>query len=326
MIFVICNLYFYSMNKTERLQAILTALQSKRIVRAEDLAERFEVSVRTIYRDIRSLEEAGIPIGAEAGIGYFITEGYYVPPVMFTQEEAMAMLVAGKFISQRTDKKVNKAFESAVTKIKSVLDNQKKEQWEDLENQILLNPFEETENERDLFLDSFKKALAESFLVEVDYRSIDAESATRRRLEPVGLTYYYQKWHLIAWCQLREDYRDFRLDRMESVHVLSARYKKNRHPSLKEYLNSMIKKNALTEVTVLMKPEILRFIQNSKYAMGMISEKKTPEGSEMVFATPSQNYFARWLLTMGSHARVLGPPEVKKMVVDIAGEVRALYE
>jgi predicted DNA-binding transcriptional regulator YafY len=313
------------MNKTERLQAILTALQSKRIVRAEDLAERFEVSIRTIYRDIRSLEEAGIPIGAEAGIGYFITEGYYVPPVMFTQEEAMALLVAGKFISQRTDKKVNKAFESAVTKIKSVLDNQKKEQWEDLDNQILLNPFGESENERELFLESFKKALAGSFLVEVDYRTPDSETTTRRRLEPVGLTYYYQRWHLIAWCQLREAYRDFRLDRMEAVHVLSTRYKKNRHPSLKEYLNSMIKNHDLTEVRVFMKSDILRFVENSKYAMGMISEKKTAEGAEMVFATPSTNYFARWILSLGAHAKVLGPEEVKRMVVDISEAVRGMY-
>lgn len=314
------------MNKTERLQAILTALQSKRVVRAEDLAERFEVSIRTIYRDIRSLEEAGIPIGAEAGIGYFITDGYYVPPVMFTQEEALALLVAGKFVSQRTDKKVNRAFESAVTKIKSVLDQQKKEQWEDLEDQILLNPFEDQDKERDLSLDIFKKALAESTMVDILYKAVESEEAVKRKIEPIGLTYYYQKWHVIGWCHLRKDYRDFRLDRIISTFPLSERFKKHRHPSIKEYMSKIMANTMeLTEATVQIQKNTMRYIQNSKYAMGLISEKKTSYGAELVFATPSLEYFARWILMMGDQAKVTSPETLRTKIIKLASGVSDIY-
>jgi len=91
------------MNRVDRLYAIVTVLQSKRVVRAEDLAARFNISIRTVYRDIRALEEGGIPIGAEAGIGYFLTEGFHLPPVMFTHQEARALLLAGKLLEKQTD-------------------------------------------------------------------------------------------------------------------------------------------------------------------------------------------------------------------------------
>ena len=107
------------MNRIDRLQAILTILQSKRVVRAEDLAIRFEVSLRTIYRDIRSLETGGIPIGAEAGIGYFLLEGYHIPPVMFTHQEARALLLAGKIVAKMTDKEITANFDSALTKVRA---------------------------------------------------------------------------------------------------------------------------------------------------------------------------------------------------------------
>lgn len=84
------------MNRIDRLSAILIQLQSKKIVRAQEIADRFEISLRTVYRDIRALEEAGVPIGAEAGIGYFLMEGYNLPPVRFSKEEAGSILMATK--------------------------------------------------------------------------------------------------------------------------------------------------------------------------------------------------------------------------------------
>ena len=92
------------MNRIDRLQALLIQLQSKRVIKAQEMADRFEVSLRTIYRDMRALEEGGVPIGAEAGIGYYLMEGYHLPPVMFTREEASALLMAGKFFERHTDK------------------------------------------------------------------------------------------------------------------------------------------------------------------------------------------------------------------------------
>src|SRR5688572_22198956 len=98
------------MNRIDRLTAILVQLQTKRVVKAEEIADRFEISLRTVYRDVKALMEAGVPIGSEAGKGYFIVDGYHLPPVMFTENEASAMLVGGKLVEKMTDKSIRKEF------------------------------------------------------------------------------------------------------------------------------------------------------------------------------------------------------------------------
>src|SRR5258705_13239674 len=109
------------MNRIDRLTAILIQLQSKKIVKAEEIANRFEISLRTVYRDVKALMEAGGPIGSEAGTGYFIGDGYHLTPVMFSQDEASAMMMAGKLGERMTDQSVPTAFDGALLKIKSGL-------------------------------------------------------------------------------------------------------------------------------------------------------------------------------------------------------------
>ena len=123
------------MNRLDRLTAILIHLQTKRVVRAQELASRFNISLRTVYRDVRSLEEAGVPIGAEAGLGYFLTD-YNLPPVMFTNAEASALMMGGKLIETWTDQSVQTEFDSALYKIKSVLKRPDQEHLDDLDAHI----------------------------------------------------------------------------------------------------------------------------------------------------------------------------------------------
>src|SRR5918993_5100180 len=124
------------MNRIDRLTAILIHLQTKRVVRAEEVADRFEISLRTVYRDVKALMETGVPIGSEAGKGYFIVDGYHLPPVMFNQEEASALLTAGKLVEKMTDDSIRKAYESALLKIKSVLNTSEKDHLENLQSSI----------------------------------------------------------------------------------------------------------------------------------------------------------------------------------------------
>src|SRR5918993_4528957 len=128
--------YFYVMNRIDRLTAILIQMQTKRVVKAEEIADRFEISLRTVYRDVKALMEAGVPIGSEAGKGYFIVDGYHLPPVMFSQHEASAMSLAGKLVEKMTDLSVRKAYESALLKIKSVLNQSEKDHLENLQSSI----------------------------------------------------------------------------------------------------------------------------------------------------------------------------------------------
>ncbi len=310
------------MNRVDRLHAILTVLQSKRIVRAEDLATRFEISIRTVYRDIRALEEGGIPIGAEAGVGYFLTEGFHLPPVMFTNEEARTLLLAGKFIEKLSDASINSSFVSAITKIRAVLDNDKKDELDGLEHKIAVLPFSpgvfQTE---DLQINPIKQALANNNVLRLEYKSGKDESS-ERIVEPVGLCYYSAKWHLIAYCRLRNDYRDFRLDRITKFNLLSERFMRIKHPSLQEYLDKMSKELELIPVRIKVNISVLPHIQDSKYHMGHVEEERIGDEMLMTFSTMSLSYFSRWLLSFGLNAEVIYPEalkvEMKNLVTDLS--------
>lgn len=126
------------MNRINRVTSILIQLQSKKIIPAKEIAQRFNISLRTVYRDIRTLEEAGIPIGSEAGKGYFLVEGFLLPPVMFTAAEVGALITAGKFLNCHGDESFIKDFDSAMYKIKSILKHGEKNYAQELENSIKL--------------------------------------------------------------------------------------------------------------------------------------------------------------------------------------------
>lgn len=127
------------LNRVDRLHAILVHLQSKKRVTAQELADRFDLSLRTVYRDVKALDESGIPIIGEAGIGYSIMEGYRLPPVMFTQEEASSLLLGGKLVQQFTDGSVKKHFDTAMFKIKAVLRSTDKDYVEQLDERITVS-------------------------------------------------------------------------------------------------------------------------------------------------------------------------------------------
>ena len=124
------------MNRIDRISAILIHLQTKKYVTAGEIAQRFGTSKRTIYRDLKTLEVAGIPIGAEAGKGYFIVEGYHLPPVMFSKEEASSLLTAEKIVEKIADISVNQQFKSAMFKIKAVLPDREKQFLDRLKDNV----------------------------------------------------------------------------------------------------------------------------------------------------------------------------------------------
>ncbi len=316
------------MNRIDRLHAILTTLQSKRIVKAEELAGKFEVSQRTIYRDIRALEAGGVPIGAEAGVGYFITEGYHLPPVMFTKEEGRALLMAGKLMEKISDPAVSRSFQEALTKVRAVLDNEKKDELQGLEDRIIVNPFPvSAPSPANPVLDQLKEALVQNRVVEVSYFSNYKGEFSHRQIEPVGLTFYQNHWHLIGFCRLRQDYRDFRTDRISELKVLNERFKPFKHPSLQEYINSLIRDTAdLHRVELRVHHSICRYITDSKYAMGLVQEQDEGEYWRLTFAAACLDYFARWLLMMLDKAEVIEPVELKEKVAFFTAALSKHYK
>jgi len=315
------------MNRLDRLQAILTTLQSKRIVRAEELANRFEVSLRTIYRDMRALEAGGVPIGAEAGLGYYIGEGYRVPPVMFTREEARALLVAGKMVDRFTDETIGRHFKDALTKVRSVLDMERKDELDSLEKDIVISPFiyQKPMNTGSLHFDNIQKALTDSFVLEIEYFSRGKGEETKRSVEPIGLTYYADNWHLIGWCRLRKDYRDFRLDRIARLQVLPEKYKRFKHPRLKEYLESLVNETELEICTIQVDESIHQHLEGMKYRMGLIREEKKGPVYEMHFASYNMESIARFALMLGKNVQMAEPQALRNRIAELVTELANRY-
>lgn len=318
------------MNRIDRLTAILIQLQSHRITRARDIATRFGISLRTVYRDIRALEEAGVPIGSEAGVGYFLAGGYRLPPVQFTPEEARALLLAGKLVSQLTDVSVQRQHEDALYKIKAVLKEEQQEMLDDLESKITVldSPNRSSQPEptpADLHLEKIQQALLNRTVVEMDYFSPSSGQFTRRGIEPIGMVYYGDAWHIIAYCQLRQDYRDFRLDRMSKLGVTGQHYHLRDHLSLEQYLSRQSQTTDATLVKIHFNASVFPFIQQDRYRYGFVQEKITEDGAENWFLVAEMNYFARWLLMYGNGVTIISPNQLQNTIQELIQELTLHY-
>ncbi|MEK6476443.1 YafY family protein [Catalinimonas sp. 4WD22] len=311
------------MNRIDRLTAMLIQLQSQRVTKAQELADRFDISLRTVYRDVRALEEAGVPIGSEAGIGYFLADGYRLPPVMFSPEEARALLTAHHFINTFTDVGVQQAYESALFKIKSVLSTQEQDMLEDLQDKVkVVAPPARSDHPDDIHLSKLQQALMQRQVIEMEYFSPASGVFTKRSIEPIGLVYYGDAWHVIAFCQLRQDYRDFRLDRMSKVNVLSQHYHLRDRISLEQYLKEQSQTTDARLMKVYFDQRIARYTTQTRYAQGFIQEEKNEHGSEMWFMVGSEQYFARWLLTYTSHVCIIEPESLKQTMKKLIEELQ----
>ena len=187
------------MNRIDRLFGILTLLQSKKYVTAEKIADKFHISVRTVYRDVKALCEQGIPVSFEQNKGYFIVQGYFLPPVSFSTEEANALVLMESMIEQLSDRSIHKHYTTALTKVKAVLKTIQKEKLEILQNNIMLQIPSRIKNDHE-YLSTLQDAISSKHIIEVAYENSKKE-ASKRRVEPIGLIFYALSWHLIAWCQ-----------------------------------------------------------------------------------------------------------------------------
>jgi predicted DNA-binding transcriptional regulator YafY len=209
--------------RLSRLTAILIQLQTKQLITATTLADKFNVSIRTIYRDIRALEQSGVPILTEEGKGYTLMEGYRIPPVTFTESEANALITAEKFVLKNKDASFVKEYSDAISKIKSVLRHSTKENANLLSDRIAIsqnNSYDRTSN----YLASLQLALTNFNLITIEYQKPDAAETTKRSIEPFALLSTQENWLLVAWCRLRKEFRLFRLDRIKTLSIQTEKF------------------------------------------------------------------------------------------------------
>lgn len=223
-----------------RLAAILTQLQSKRIVTAREIAEKHGVSIRTIYRDIRTLEQSGVPIFTEEGKGYSIMEGYSLPPVMFTEGEANALITAAQIIAKNKDQSLVEQYNGAIEKIRSVLKYSQKDKAELLSERLEIRTKVVAEQTTSSYLIPLQTAITNYEVVKIDYLSLQNQKTTRN-IEPFALVHTQENWVLIAFCRLRKDFRAFRLDCMQDISATFDRFEPHKI-TLQEYFEEVRKK------------------------------------------------------------------------------------
>lgn len=225
------------MNRIDRLFGILTLLQSKKFVSAETIAEKFAISIRTVYRDVKALGEGGIPVSFETGKGYFIVQGYFLPPVSFSSQEANALLLMETMVRGFADKSIHTHYSSALQKIKAVLRSSQKESVEFLHSNMKMQLPECFVNDYD-YLSVLQTAISEKIIIELEYKNNKSE-ISRRQVEPIGLVFYAFSWHLVAWCHLRNEYRDFKVARILKVKATGCAFTIQDHVQLADYLKQL---------------------------------------------------------------------------------------
>lgn len=305
------------MNRFDRIIAILIQLQSKKIVTAQEISDRFEISLRTVYRDIRSLEEAGVPIVSEAGVGYSMMDGYRLPPVVFTREEALSFITAEKLMDRFTDHSTKKEFGSALYKVKAVLRNSEKEVIEKVDEHIAVLPDSYIPETNPTPLGKILSGIESKNVLSLEYFANHSLELSNRKVEPLGVFHQGQHWHLIAYCRLRKDYRDFRLDRIQKIENTEERSDRT-HPSLQAYLATIRKERELTEVVIDIDKSKYQYIGDQKYYNGFISQTVTSDRVRMTFLTESMEGFARWYMMIGDVAEIIKPVALKKRVKELS--------
>lgn len=311
------------MNRIDRLAAILIQLQSRPLLKAQDIADKFSISLRTVYRDVKALEEAGVPVIGEAGSGYRLMEGYKLPPVMFSQEEATALLTASKLVASKTDAGIRRHYTTALDKIRAILRYPHKEQIADIDEHIAVmeHPAFRYEPKAELWLQPILRAIAARERIEIEYTSLEKNENTRRQLEPVGIYYLGSHWHCVAWCRMRNDYRNFRTDRISTLTPTGEKMT-GQHPPLRSFLDKMsCDEKDLTTVVIEVKPEILKYFGEQKYYQGYVQEQARGNRVRMTFLSSSLSGFARWYMTFGDQARIIEPKVLEEMVAGLAEAV-----
>src|SRR6185437_14736588 len=310
------------MNRIDRLTAILIQLQFKRVVKAQDIADRFSISLRTVYRDIRTLEEAGVPLLGEVGVGYSIMDGYRLPPVMFTKEEATAFLTAEKLIEKLTDTSTEEFYKSAMYKIKAVLRITEKDYLENLDNyiEVVDNPYLPKDKTPSNPLQIILKGISEKNVLVIDYFANHSQEKTKRNIEPVGIFFLGNYWHLVAFCHLRNDYRNFRTDRISNI-SLTNKFFKSEHPSLRSFLKKISKEEKMFTVVMQINKDVVKYLGDQKFYNGFVSQKTLKDKIEMTFLTSSIEGFARWYMMFGDQAEIISPKEVNARVKQITNVI-----
>lgn len=311
------------MNRTDRLLGVLLELQRHKRVRAEDLAALFETSKRTIYRDIQALCETGVPIIAQAGLGYSLVEGYFLPPLSFSVAEATMLLLGSALAAQSFDAQYRDAAHAANRKIEAVLSADQREEVAYLQNTIALVAPEAKGATREM-LSQLRRAIIERRTIQFHYHTRypqDGQTAKNTRAaDPYGLVHWGGAWYLISYCHLRRAIRNFKLDRLTDLQLQERTFKRPANFSLQP---SGEPRRPL-QVQVLFDAEVAPWVKEAR-GFFMSEMKETPYGLLVTLQLHTEDEAIPWLLSWGYHVRVIEPRSIRQRIAEEAEKILRHY-
>jgi len=304
---------------------MILMLQSSRVVTAEQMAEHFEISVRTVYRDISALGEAGVPIVAEAGVGYHLMPGYHMPPVMFSEEEAAALLTSGELCEQFGDESLKQSMRGALLKVRSALPDERKDYLNRLGDVIKVwGPVSGSTEENSLM--QIQEAVVRRRCVELSYDTGGKGEVRTRVVEALGVIYYSRHWHLIAWCRLRKGLRDFRLDRMREWKVLEEVFQGHEDFSVMDFLQQCESEGDHTPVVIECENWILDRVLTEIPIKVEAQEAVTGKRTRIRGLAYSLDWLSGWLPGLGVAVEACEPPALRRKMAEVLGRMAEKYE
>ncbi len=313
------------MNRTDRLLAIILELQRKKVVRAGDLAATFEVTKRSIYRDIQAISEAGVPLVAVPGRGYSIMEGYFLPPLSFSQDEAMMLILGAEFVGTRFDSQYRKAATEARGKIEAVLRPSLRAEVDSLRENIQFVSFESGQSATLIeHLRLVRTAIIEKRSITFKYQkrwSTKEKEPKTRTVDPYALLHLGSNWMLAGYCHLRHDIRSFRLNRMTGLIMTNRSFERKRNFKLAQLAED---RDLNFNARVHLASGAARWLDES-LPYKVVGREKRRDGVVLRIATSKEEQLVAWIRSWGPEATVLEPSSLRQRLKDEAQSALQRY-
>jgi predicted DNA-binding transcriptional regulator YafY len=294
------------MNRIDRLFSITTRLQARGQVRAADLADIYEVSIRTIYRDIVALSESGVPIVSLPGRGYSLVDGYFLPPLLLSTREATALVLGARLLAGQASAEIASAAEEAVAKLLAVIGDDARRELRELDEVLDLATFPDLRARLDVGDERVRalwQAVLERRVTTIRYFGRNRSQETIRQVEPLRLGYANGAWYLTAYCRDRQQERAFRLDRIEHLEVETDRFRARPATASPE--------PPAIEVVVRFCGEISRWVRERQH-WSFVAEEGVNDELLAVYRPGDLDEIAPWLLGWGTAAEVIAPQELRE--------------
>jgi predicted DNA-binding transcriptional regulator YafY len=315
------------MNRTDRLLAIILELQRHKVQRAEDLAATFETSKRTIYRDLDALAESGVPLLSTPGQGYSLIEGFFLPPVSFTRDEATMLLLGADYLSHNFDAQYRAAAQMAAAKIEGVLGETLREEVRAMQAALQTISVEAEAGVLDK-LRLLRRAILESKRIRLRYFARFGDAARSqietRELEPHRLVFATNAWYLVAHDLKHNEMRRFRLERMEAIALTETAFTRPSKEQLMREKNRDAQQELGLTVRALFAPTIARWVRESRNWFA-VDEAESDAGLLITFQVRHEDELLQYLLQWGGQVQVLEPNTLRERMREEAGEMLAAH-